>query len=282
MVAQTNYRYMSDIPAIPGMLADPMAIEAGDILSCSNSGGMAKQTIGTITIGGTYAEGETASIAIVGNSPTSGAFNKTFTATGDAAPTVTEIAAALVAAINADEDVNDILVATNAAGVITLTVRYFGINPVTSVTGSEASSSGTITASPTVTGFATAAEIPFGYAVGQYLGTQTYKECAKITTTSGLTVLGIAKESKSVEAPYPFNPATAIAYPATSTVEIVRRGRIWCPAAAAIVPGTIPAILTATGQLTTNGAGSSTAGTGMLCRSYDAATGLALIEVALS
>jgi hypothetical protein len=67
--------------------------------------------------------------------------------------------------------------------------------------------------------------------------------------------------------------------PAQSLVEIVTRGLYWVQVAAAVTPGyRVPAVLNATGQLTTTGAGSSTAFTGTLYKSAAAAGGLAIVS----
>lgn len=248
-----------------------------------NSGGQAKQTIGTVTIGGTYAEGETASITVVGTSPTTGSFTKTVTATGDAAPTVTEMATALVTALNADDDINDVLVASNSAGVITLTVREYRTNPITSVSGSEASSSGTITASPTVTSYTDAAAIPFGYAVMQD-SADGDNVCRKFTSAASGSdiVLGVATCRHMGEQAYPNTTATTPdTWKANESVEIMRAGLIWVPVAAAVTKGTQPYIIDATGQLTANGAGSATAMASALYRTTTTAAGLALVELNL-
>lgn len=276
-MVQTNFRNLSDVPALPGMPHGDRAVMGKDIITRTLSG-KTKQTVGTITVAGTIGT-ETFTITVNGVSPTSGTFSKTVTYTATSGNTATIVAAALVALLNADADINDILVASNSAGVITLTVRYFDVNPVTSVSAT-ASGSATITTTPTVTAASSSATVPYGYMVGWYTGDDE-NTCKRITTASSLVQIGVALRPPYATGGYPFNASTAGSYSPGETVYVMRTGYVWVPAAAAIVVGTAPAIVTASGQFTTNGAGSSTATSGVVAMRYNSANSLALINIAV-
>lgn len=249
------------------------------VYSLLNSGAMAKQTIANATVGGTIGT-ETFTSTYVGTSPTYGAFTRTISYTATSGQTAAQVATAIAALVNADEYLNDVLTAGTSTAAVTHTIRYFNQNPITSVTNT-ASGSATFTASPTVTNYTAAAGINFGYAVGQY-STDDDDECQAITTSTNLTIAGIAISQHLYEQSFP--PATTgiMQYPANSVVQVMRRGLVWVPVAAAVTRNTVPAVLNATGQLTATGAGSSTALTGAIYRTTQAtAGGLALVEINL-
>lgn len=274
---QTNYGYLSDTPAFAGMLADDGAVTARQVFAKANSGSMAKQTIGTLTVTKGANAGDF-TVTVVGTAAGGVSFTSAVVVPVEAGDTATTSAAKIVTALNADEDINDVAIASNAAGVITTTVRFFGVDPITSVAGAATGSGNAITASPTVTPHTEAAVIPFGYAVGRYT-TDSDEEVQKITSATNLTVMGIAKRIIQYEAPYPYSESATAGYPANSTVEVYRRGRIWVPVAAAVTRDTPAYFVTATGQFTTTGVGTAFP-TGTYLTSTTGA-GLALVEINL-
>lgn len=276
---QTNYGYLSDTPALAGMLADDGGVTGRQVFNKANSGSMAKQTIGTLTVTKGANAGDF-TVTVSGTSAGGVVFSSPVVVPVEAGDTATTSAEKIVAALNADENINDVAIASNVAGVITLTVRFFGVDPITAVTGAATGSGNAITASTTVTPHADAAVIPFGYAVGRY-ATDTDEEVQKITIGSGLTIVGIAKRINQIEAGYPFNPLADVGYPANYTVEVARKARIWCPVAAAVTRDTQPYVLNATGQLTATGAGSATALPSSIYLTSTTGAGFALVEINL-
>jgi len=246
----------------------------GQYITAVNSGQYAKQTVGTLTVAGTIGT-ETFTITVNGESPVYGTFSRTVTVVATSGNTATNVAAALVTALNADEYINDVLVASNAAGVITLTVRYFGVNPITSVAGT-ASGSATLTASPTVTAFTDASALRFGYVAARYSGYGD-NECSPMTTNSGVTILGITAAVNEYEQSYPIDFVDLSGVPALGVARIIKRVPIWVPVAAAVVRDTVPGVVNTTGQLTTAGVG--TALTGAIYMTSAAAGGLALVSI---
>jgi hypothetical protein len=262
-------------PALPGQEFNSRALTEG--FTRYNTGSTAVPSIGDMTVAGTIG---TATFTLTFNVTglVGVATTKVITHTATSGNTATDVAAAIVAKINADETVNDVLVASNVAGVISFAARRF--RKVTSITGA-ATASATLTASSTIVQESTPAEIPFGFAVGSY-PTFGADQCSAISTGSSLTILGLARHRYYDTAEYPYNQnKTGRGYPAQVLVDIRTKGLFWVPVAAAVTANTVPAILNATGQLTTNGAGSSTAFTGALYKSAAAAGGLAIVSLDL-
>jgi hypothetical protein len=274
-----DYQTRADI-SVAGELAYSMSRTAPNLFTKFNTGGQSKQTIATQTIAGTIATGDTVTATFTGTNKLGTGFTKAITVTAIAAETATTLAAKLVTAINADEDVNDVLRASNAAGVLTYTIRDFGVNPITSVAGS-ATGTTTFTASPVITPAGFAGSVNFGYVVGRYAA-QSDNACAAVTTAAGLTVLGIATRRYKTESNYPYNPLAATAYLANDMVEYVRGdGFIYVPTFNAVARDTVPAFLNATGQICATGTASSTPLPNSLFHSSTAAAGLAIVEINL-
>jgi hypothetical protein len=263
-------------PALPGQVVNSNAFR--ECFTRYNSGTIAIDSASDMTVAGTIGTA-TFTLTFVVTGLIGVATTKVITYTAVSGNTATDVAAALVSLINADETLNDVLVASNAAGVISFLIRRF--RKVTSITGA-ATGSATLTAASTITQDGTPTEIPFGYVVGAY-PTFGDDQCSAISTASNLTVLGLAAHRfyDVAEFPYDANKATR-GYPAQALVEIVTRGLYWVPVAGAVTKNTVPAFLNATGQLTTNGAGSSTAFTGALYKSDAPAGGLAIVSLNLA
>lgn len=268
-------KYQSETPGFAGQLVSSVSCDGA--LSLIN-GTEQKQTIANITAvhGGTNAGTFTLTIGV--DSPVTGVSSQVISFSAGASDTSTEAADALVAAFNANAVLNDVALASNVAGVISITILYPRQNPITSVAGAATGSGNTLTASPTITSFTEEAKIPFGYAVGRY-STLGDRQCAKITTASGLTILGVAVRSLSVESAFPYNPDDVTAYPATAPVNVLRKGRIWVPVAAAVVAHTQASVVSTTGQFTTNGVGTAVPGSVYLTSA--AAGGVAELEINL-
>lgn len=277
MVLQRNYGYLSDTPAFAGMLADDGAVTGRQVFAKANSGSMVKQTIGTLTVTKGANAGDF-TITVVGTAAGGRAFTSAVVVPVLAGDDATASAVKIVTALNANENINDVAIASNAAGVITLTVRYFGVSPITSVTGAATGVGNAITAAPTVTPHTEASIIPFGYAVGRYAA-DTDEEVQRITTATGLTIVGIAKKILQVETPYPYNANIDAGYVANSTIEVYRRGRMWVPTAAAVVRDTPAFFVSTTGQFTTTGVGTAFPTATYLTSTTGA--GLALVEINL-
>ena len=270
---QSLSEYTTTMPSAYAGLVNSTQLP-GQYITAINSGQYAKQVIGTLTVAGTIAT-ETFNITVAGISPVYGAFSRTVTVVAAAGNTAANVATSLVAALNADEFINDVLVATAAAGVITLTVRQFGINPITSVTAS-ATGAATITTAPTVTPFVIASMIPFGYVAARYAGYGD-NECSPMTTASGVTILGIVSAANEYEQSYPIDFVNLAGVPALGVARIQKRSQVWVPVAAAVVRDTVPGVVATTGQLTTSGVG--TALGGAIYMSSAAAGGLALVGI---
>ena len=247
----------------PGMLANSWSMEKGFRHTLINAPIAAKQTIGTMTVTKGANAGDYG-IQVIGTHPNGSAVNITKTYSAQAGDTATIVAAGLVAAVNNDTTLNDFLSLSNTAGVITLSVVPINTNVVTSIAGTASGSGNALTASPTITNYAANGAIAFGYAVGQYGGAQinhnqnTGATCSPITTATNLTIAGIAIEAKAGEFAYPSLPSSAGAWAPNEAVPIAGVGtniRIWVPVAAPVVSGTVPGVLTTTGQLTVAGAG---------------------------
>jgi hypothetical protein len=127
-------------PALPGQEANSRAMTEG--FTRYNTGSTAIPSIGDMTVAGTIGTA-TFTLTFVVTGLVGVATTKVITYTATSGNTATDVAAALVARINADETVNDVLVATNVAGVISFAVRRF--RKVTSITGA-ATGSATLTA----------------------------------------------------------------------------------------------------------------------------------------
>lgn len=262
-------------PALPGQEVNSRAITEG--FTRYNTGSTAIPSIGDMTVAGTIG---TATFTLTFNVTglVGVATTKVITHTATAGNVATDVAAALVAKINADETVNDVLVASNVAGVISFAARRF--RKVNSITGA-ATGAATLTAASTIVQESTPTEIPFGYAVGAYPNFGA-DQCSAINTATNLTVLGLARHRYYDVAEYPYNQnKTGRGYPSQALVDIRTKGLFWVPVAAAVTANTVPAILNATGQLTTTGAGSSTPFTGAMFKSAAAAGQLAIVSLNL-
>ena len=262
-------------PALPGQPVNSRALTEG--FTRYNTGSTAVPSVGNMTVAGTIG---TATFTLTFNVTglTGVPTTKVITYTAASGNTATDVAAALVTRINADETVNDVLIASNAAGVISFTARRFRI--VNSITGT-ATGSATLTAASTIVQESTPTEIPFGYVVGSYPGYGA-DQCSAISTATSLTVLGLARHRYYDVSEYPYNVnKTGRGYPSQALVDIRTKGLFWVPVAAAVTQGTVPAFLNATGQLTANGAGSSTAFTGALYQTSTTGAGLAIVSLNL-
>lgn len=268
-------QYQSATPGFPGQL---VTTASADGLSSLINGTTQKQTIAAITAvhGGANAGNFTLTIGVT--SPVTGDSTQVVTYAAGASDTSTEVAEALVAAFNANTVLNDVALASNVAGVITLTTLYPRTNPIATIANTVSGGSNTLTASPTITSFTEEAKIPFGYAVGSYAALAD-GQCAKITTASGLTIVGIAVRSLQVESSFPYDPDEVSGYGATSPINVLRKGRIWVPVLAAVVRNTQAYVVSATGQFTTNGSGTAVPGSVYLTSA--AAGGVAQVEVNL-
>jgi len=268
-------QYQSETPGFAGQLISSLS---GDGTVSFANGTTQKQTIAAITAvhGGTAAGVFTLTIGV--DSPVTGVSTQVIAYSAASNATATVVADALVAAFNANSILNDVALASNVAGVITITILYPRQNPITSVAGTVTGSGNTLTASPTITNFAQEAKIPFGYAVGYYSSLGDH-QCSRITTATGLTILGVAVRSLSVEAGFPYDPGEVTGYGATDSVNVLRKGRIYVPVAAAVTRQTQANVVASTGQFTTNGAG--TAVPGSIYLTSAAAGGVAELEINL-
>jgi hypothetical protein len=263
-------------PALPGQPVNSTALR--ESFTRYNSGSTALFSVSDMTVAGPIGTA-TFTLTFVVTGLIGVATTKIITYTAASGNTATDVAAALVGLINADTLLNDVLVASNVAGVISFAVRRF--RKVTSITGA-ATASATLTAASTVVQESTPTEIPFGFAVASY-PTFGKDQCSAVSTGSSLTILGLARHRYYDVAEYPYNAGkTGRGYPAQSLVEIVTRGLYWVQVAAAVTKDSVPAVLNATGQLTTTGAGSSTAFTGTLYKSAAAAGGFAIVSLNLA
>lgn len=243
----------------PGLIVDSSGVI--DRIYRTNSGRSTDQVIAPLTVGGTIGT-ETFTITIAGYSAIAGAYSIPIAVTAASGDTATAVAGKLVAAISANEVLNDLMTASNAAGVITLAVLPG--QKVDSVAGS-ATGSATLTASPTLTPGAETPLIPYGFAVGCY-PSYTDSECSLPNTGTDLTILGVAVRRYYHEARYPYSSADMNGYPARADVEILRKGKIWVPVPSNVVRDTQAAILPTTGQWVANGAPSSTPVAGAMYR----------------
>jgi hypothetical protein len=264
---QSAYRQLPEA-GYPGSLATSWDVEKAFRPTLINAPIAAKQTIGTLTVTKGANAGDF-TIQVIGTAPIGGAYNITVTYSALAGDTATIVGAGLAAAVNANQTLNDFLSASNASGVVTLTVIQPNSNPVTSVTGAATGASNALTTSPTVTNYAANSVVYYGYAMGQY-GTAQFNQTAltggsgsPITTATNLTIAGIAIESKSGEFGYPYSAVAIGGYAPNEAVPLATVGskiQIWVPVAAAVVAGTVPGVVNTTGQLTTSGSGTALTG----------------------
>jgi hypothetical protein len=256
-MTQLLYEYSyGALLGVPGGNVD--AYDATDFLHKTNANGANVQTVGTITVGGTIG---TANFVVSGlmNLPENPAypFSTTVTANGTTIVTASDVATALVAGLNSDNTFYDVAYATRVAGVITITVRpqYTGVNPFTSF-ANTAGGSATITASPTLTSYTNAANVPYGYAVAFISGTDTDSE-ARLFTGSGtlLGVCGLLRSSEQSYNPYTnsnigISQVSPVDYvPAGGQLAIKRKGRIFTLAVDAVTQGNTVYANNTTGQL---------------------------------
>jgi hypothetical protein len=261
-------------PAFPGQEANQRALTEG--FPRFNTGSIAVQSMSDMTVAGTIGTATfTLTFSYLGLLGKAG--TKIVTHTATTGQTATDVAAALVAKINSDADVNDVLIASNVAGVISFAPRRF--RKVTAIAGA-ATAAGTLTAASTVTQESTPIEIPFGYFVGSYPNFGA-NQCSSISTATNLTVLGLACYRAYGEAEYPYNEnKTKRGYLADKEVDIRTKTLMWVPTPGAVVKG--PAsLINATGQPCAAAAPASTPVANASWVNTTTAAGLALISLNL-
>lgn len=263
-------------PAMPGQEVNSRGLPEG--FTRYNSGSLTVPTIGDMTVAGTIGTA-TFTLTFTYTGLTGLSQTKVVTYTATTGQSAADVAAALVAKINADPDISDVLIASNAAGVISFVGRRF--RKVTAIAGA-ATGSATLTAASTIVAESTPTELPFGFVVASY-PTFGPNQCSAVNGPTGLVILGLARHRYYNTAEYPYNAAkTNRGYPAHELVDIRTKGLFWVPVAAAVAKETVPAILTATGQLTVTGAGSSVPFVGATYKSAAPAGGLAIVSLNLT
>lgn len=269
---------------LSGQDVDPN--DSPDYLFRINAGDKNVQTVATATVAGTIGT-ETFVSTIVLNLPENPALSVAVSTTaGGAITTATHVAADQVAKLNANINFFRVAVASNAAGVITITVRenQYGKNPIVSI-ANTASGSATYTASPALTGFTAGSPVPYGYAVGETSGDSTTE--ARLFK-SGSTFLGIASLHRTNEQAYSPTTNSQIgisqvspvdAVPAGGELKIKRRGRIYVLAADAVTKGAAVYANNTTGQIQA-ASGGATAITGATFRTTTtAANQIAVVQL---
>lgn len=272
-LGQTYPRTMD--PAYPGQEVNQRALTEG--FTRTNTGSIAIQSMSDMTVAGTIGTSSfTLTFSYLGLLGNPGTKVVTYTAT--TGQNATDVAAALVAKINADPDVNDVLIASNVAGVISFAPRRF--RKVTAIAGAT-TGAGTLTAASTITSETTPLEIPFGFFVGSY---PNYGpgQCSAISTATGLTVLGLARYRADTEMEWPVNwLKTKRGYPPNhANVDIRTRGLFWVPVSGPVAKGPV-SILNATGQACPAGAPASTVLTNVTYLDATTAAGLARVSLNL-
>lgn len=261
--------------------------DSPDYLYRINAGDRTIETIATTTVGGTIGT-ETFTSTVVLNLPENPALSFTVTtvANGTTITTATQVAADLVAKLNANINFYRVAYASNVLGVISVTVRdsQIGKNPITSITNTKTGSA-TITAAPAITSFATGSPVPYGYAVGE---TSTDSNTEARLFKSGSTILGIATLFRSSEQAYDptgnsqigisqVSPVDAV--PVGGQLKIKRRGRIYVLALDAVTKGAQVYANDTTGQIQ-GAAGGGTAITGATFRTTtSAANQIAIVQL---
>jgi hypothetical protein len=261
-------------PAFPGQEANQRALTEG--FPRFNTGSIAVQSMSDMTVAGTIGTATfTLTFSYLGLLGKPG--TKIVTHTATTGQTATDVAAALVAKINTDADVNDVLIASNVAGVISFAPRRF--RKVTAIAGA-ATAAGTLTAASTVTQEATPTEIPYGYFVGAYPNFGA-NQCSAISTATNLTILGLARYRAYREAEWPYDESkTKRGYLAGNEVDIRTKGIFWVPVPTAVAKGPV-SLLNATGQPCAAGAATSTVVANATYMSATTAAGLAMISLNL-
>lgn len=238
--------------------------DASDFINRINSGDKAVQTVATATVAGTIGT-ETFVSTIVLNLPENPALTITASTTaGGAITTATQVAADQVSKLNANLNFFKIASASNAAGVITITVRanQYGRNPITSI-ANTASGSATYTTSPALTSFTLGASVPYGFAVGQ--ATVDTDGEARLWKGTG-RILGINALFRTSEQVYDptgnsltgisaVSPADAIA--TGGQLKIKRKGRIYVLAADAVTRNAAVYANNTTGQIQASSSGAT-------------------------
>lgn len=261
--------------------------DAADFIYKINAGDKTVQSIATATVGGTIGT-ETFTSTVVLNLPEDPAYSFTVTtvANGTSIATATQVAADQVAKLNANIYFYRVAVASNAAGVITYTVRanQTGKNPITSITNTKTGSA-TYTASPAITSFASGSTVPYGYAVVQ-TSTDSDTE-ARLFAGTG-TVLGIAALFRTNEQAY--NPtgnsqigiSQAVpvdGVPAGGQLKIKRKGRIYVLAADAVTRGAQVYANNTTGQIQAGSSGATAITGAVFGNTTSAANQIAIVQL---
>lgn len=121
--------------------------------------------------------------------------------------------------------------------------------------------------------------VPFGGAV--QLGTNPERQVK--TALTGAAVVGIAIKDHNVEQPNVFNtPNGPGSYAPTTSVSVLKRGRIWVNTEDAVVAGSVARLVTASGKFTDAAAGVGTEELTMVSARFITSTtgaGLAQLEV---
>jgi hypothetical protein len=238
--------------------------DASDFIYRINAGDKNVQTVATATVAGTIGT-ETFVSTIVLNIPENPALTVTASTTaGGAITTATHVAADQVAKLNANIYFYRVAVASNVAGVITITVRanQYGKNPITSI-ANTASGSATYTAAPALTSFTLGSSVPYSFAVGQ--ATTDSDGEARLWKGTG-RILGICALFRTSEQAYDptansltgvslVSPADAIA--AGGQLKIKRKGRIYVLAADAVTRNAAVYANNTTGQIQASSSGAT-------------------------
>jgi len=261
--------------------------DASDFIFKINAGDKTVETIATATVGGTIGT-ETFTSTVVLNLPENPALSFTVTtvANGTSIATATQVAADQVAKLNANINFYRVAYASNAAGVITYTVResQAGKNPITSITNTKTGSA-TYTASPAITSFASGSPVPYGYAVAQ-ASTDSDTE-ARLFKGTG-TIIGIAALFRTNEQAW--NPtgnsqigiSQAVpvdSVPAGGQLKIKRKGRIYVLAADAVTRGAAVYVNDTTGQLQAGSSGGTAYTGAVFASTTSAANQIAIVQL---
>ncbi len=268
---QYNKEFM-DV-ALPGMCANSTAPLRR--LSRMNTGGIARQTVDNITIGGTPAAAASISITLTGTDNIIGDFTETVTLAGVDGETLNDYVARLAIALGSNARFANLMLFTANGADIEIEVR------ANRTIGTLATAGVTLTATtPTITGAQAAALIQYGYVVARYpaYGDNQVSTCRGATD---LEVMGIAMRYPIHEAEYPYRSDAPFGFPPQSDVLIHRGGPpIWVPYATGTTPvrTTEPTFDPATGLIHPNGAAGMEALAGAKFHS-NPNTSLGLIEI---
>ena len=249
-----EYSYGAQLGVIGG---DVDGHDAADYIYRTNAGDATVETIATTTVAGTIGT-ETFTMTPLLNLPENPAYTFTVTtvANGGTITTATQVAADLVRQLNLNGNFYRVAYASNVAGVITITVRpnQTGRNPITSVTNTKTGSA-TITASPSVTSFASGSNVPYGYAVA--IASTDSDTDARLWKGTG-TIVGVCSLRRSAEQAYAPNTNANIGISQLSPVDYIpvggqlavkRKGRIFVLALDAVTRGAAVYANDTTGQL---------------------------------